>query len=182
MTDRARLAAIIVVLAAGVGTVYDLASGGAADPVPPPGPRATQATAPVSRADTVQQWEADILARPLIYPGRRAPSPAVAAAVQAPPEPVPRLTGVIIGPAGRSALFVSAQGARSVVVQEGGHVGPYVIRAIRSNEVVLEGPDGTRSLHPAYDGAPQPSGPVPMPPKRAGFEPVAHGIPPPISL
>jgi hypothetical protein len=170
MKDRARLAAIVVVLAAAAGAAYDLSSGDATDPTRPLSQRPPPPAAPASRADTVGHWKADILARPLIYPGRRAPSPGVVAEHQAVPEPVPRLTGVIVGLNRRSALFVTGQGARPTVVQEGAHIGPYVVRSIRSNEVVVEGPDGTRSLHPTYDGAPQPSGPAPALPKRAAME------------
>jgi hypothetical protein len=167
MIDRARLAAILVVLTAAAGTAYELSSGDAADPRRAPPPRPPPAAA-VSHAGAVAQWQADILARPLIYPGRRAPLPGVVAEAAPAPEPVPRLTGVIVGPAGRSALFVAGQGARPTTVHEGAHIGPYTIRSIRANEVVVDGPGGTSALHPSYEGAPQPSGPPPSPPaKRA---------------
>ncbi len=51
-------------------------------------------------------------ARPLIYPGRRAPAPAAAVADATAPPPPPRLTGVIISPSSRRALFASNPGAR----------------------------------------------------------------------
>ena len=177
MIDRIRVAAIALVLAAASGTAYELLSGGDLDTPPVPNRAVAPRATPPSRAEIVQHWAADILARPLIYPGRRAPAPAAAAVEQAPAEPMPRLAGVIVGPAGRSALFVPGQGGRTLVLQEGAHVGPYVIRTIRSNEVVLEGPEGTRLLHPTYDDAPQPSEPAPALPKRARLEPGALGVP-----
>lgn len=170
MMDRVRLAAGLIVLAAAAGTAYDLSSGDAVDPIRPASPHISPAVATVSRADAVEHWKADILARPLIYPGRHAPMQGVIAERPAVPEPVPRLTGVVVGLTLRSALFVTGQGARPTVVQEGAHIGPYIVRSIRSNEVVVEGPDGIRSLHPTYDGAPQPGGPTPVQPKKAAFE------------
>ncbi len=159
--DRLRLAALLLVLAAAATTAYVLESADPADQDRPMARNPAHAAAPLSRADQVAAWTADILARPLIYPGRRAPSPAPTASQQAAAEPTPRLTGVIVGPTQRRALFTTGPGSRPIAVQEGARIGPYFVRSIRANEVVVDGPDGTRALHPAYDNAPQPNLPQP---------------------
>jgi hypothetical protein len=174
MKDRARLAALLVLLAATAGTAYMLVPADAPLPAVAFRAGARRATAPKSRADIVEGWKADILARPLIYPGRRAPSLAPAlTADNAAPAPVPRLTGVIVSPSGRHALFTAAPGARPVTVDEGERVGPYLVRSIRSNEVVVDGPGGTRSLHPAYENAVPAAEPGPPPlPRHAASDPI----------
>ncbi len=178
MTGRARLTALLILLGVSVGVAYwrALPDDGQGAAAIRPAPR--RAALAKSRADIVEGWKADILARPLIYPGRRAPSPAPAITADrtASSDPPPRLTGVIVGPAGRHALFATGS-ARPVTVDEGGRVGPYTIRAIRSNEVVVDGPGGVQSLHPTYQDVPPPAS-APAPP----FQHAAIGLPPASTL
>jgi len=114
-------------------------------PAAAPPPRGTEMT---------EHWVAAILERPLFSPGRRPPSPAPAAAAPAPPPayvaPPPRLSGVLIGPHGRSAIFAGEDGGKSVSVTEGGRIGAFIVQAIEAGQVMLHGPDGPRILRPSF--------------------------------
>lgn len=100
-------------------------------------------------------WIAAILARPLFNPDRR---PAMAARAEVSPEhreDLPRLTGIIILPSGRQAIFAAnSEGARSIVATEGSQVGAWRVVAIRVEGVQVAGPDGERILRPSYANAP----------------------------
>ena len=96
------------------------------------------------------------LARPLFSPDRR-PAAVGAAAASAPDNALPRLTGIMVTPAGRSAIF--AGGPRALVVVEGGRVGNFTVRTIEPNQVILLGPDGTRLIRPTF-GESKPAAPA----------------------
>lgn len=98
-------------------------------------------------ASDVAQWAEASLARPLFSPERRPPMADVVAA--AAPAPLPRLTGILISPRGRSAIF--AGGARPMVVGEGGLVGGFTVRSIEPGQVLLAGPEGLRVVRPSFD-------------------------------
>jgi hypothetical protein len=101
-------------------------------------------------AGNVSAWAATSLARPLFSRGRRPPPPPEAIAAAAPPELPPRLTAVLVGPFGNSAVFVPSGSDQSIVVQEGGRVGPYRIRRIAPGKVLVEAPDGEHVLRPGF--------------------------------
>ncbi len=91
-----------------------------------------------------------ILERPLFVSGRRPPAgPAAAPVGIAPSDAMPRLTGVIVGPNGGTAIFAGADG-KSHVAAEGDTMGAFQVRSIGPGLVVLVGPDGPRELRPAY--------------------------------
>jgi hypothetical protein len=162
MTGQTRLAALLILLGATAGAAYMLVPEG--EPQRPAIARhgLHQPTPVKSRTEIVDGWKADILARPLIYPGRRAPAPAPAIADRnAQSDPPPRLTGVIVGPAARHALFTTGPGAKPVIVDEGGRIGPYTVRSILSNQVLVDGPGGIQSLQPTYEGAEPSAAPNP---------------------
>lgn len=130
--------------------------------------------APRVRADGMQAWVGPILARPLFSPNRRpAAAPDDGAAGRVPG--LPRLSGILVGPFGRSAIFASDT-SRPVVLGEGGRIAAYTVRSIDASGVRLDGPQGVQRLQPAFDmvaqagaahaGAPQPGAaqPVPAPP------------------
>jgi hypothetical protein len=114
-----------------------------------------------SAADHTDEWMAAALARPLFSPSRRPSSQAVTAAAAAPFADLPRLSGILVTPTGRSAIFAPSGGGKPVVATEGSTLGTYVVRSIEPEQVTLAGPKGTRVLHPAFDRPP--AAPVPLP-------------------
>jgi hypothetical protein len=132
--------------------------------------------APLARAraptedpvDHTDAWVQHILARPLFSRDRR-PTPVIAKAGSDPLlASLPRLTGVLVGPFGRSAIFASDSGGKALVIVEGGNVGPYTVQAIEPGRVTIAGPEGVRQLQPSYDAAARQAlvAPPPPPPPR----------------
>ena len=114
------------------------------------GARVTDQSAPTETAsDQARRWEAAILARPLFNPDRRPSAQALAGSGEA--AGLPRLSGIMITPTGRHAIFASTTGGKPDVVAEGGSVGGYLVEAISPGEVMLAGSDGKHSLHPTFD-------------------------------
>jgi len=99
-----------------------------------------------------------ILARPLFDPARHGSAPE---AVSQPHSGLPRLSGTLITPATRLAIFAFSDTDKPVAVLEGGRVGVFVVQSIAQGQVVLVGPDGRHSLHTAF------SPPNPAPPQEA---------------
>jgi hypothetical protein len=64
---------------------------------------------------------------------------------------LPRLSGIVMTPEGRSAIFTPAGGGKLIVVEEGGRIGGYVVQTISFGEVELVGPDGSHSLNLTWD-------------------------------
>ena len=137
-------------------------------------PAAAPAARPPRPPDQVGAWAATLLARPPFAADRRPPPGAATGTVMA---ELPRLAGIMMDGGARSALFANA-GGRTIVAQEGAHLGAFEVRAIRADEVLLAGPDGPRTLRPSFvkaEGAPMPaplpSPPPPQPPIRARVAP-----------
>jgi hypothetical protein len=110
----------------------------------PPAATAPEATPP----DHTNDWLASILARPLFSPDRRPPADGTVVAggeVAA----LPRLSGVLVGPFGRSAIF-APDGEKPVIVAEGSRIAAWTVQAIRANTVEVVGPEGKRSLQPSF--------------------------------
>jgi hypothetical protein len=150
---RGYLVGVLVVAAVLAGLMADLLQPGR-DNAPSHATTGPPSTEPTPRGDQVAAWMATSLARPLFSRTRQAPETGQAVAV-APPPPVPRLTAVLVGPFGRTAMFVATGDAgKPVVVQEGDKVGPYQVRRITPGAVVVDGPTGRLTLHPTYSGAP----------------------------
>lgn len=122
----------------------------AGDPPPPPVagaaipafPGSAAAAAPAAGAE--QGWLTAILGRPLFDPSRRPPHGASAS------EPLFRLSGTVVGPGGRQAIFEPAGGGRAVVVREGQKVGSAVVRSIAPGTVLVVGAGGPRVIQPSY--------------------------------
>lgn len=72
------------------------------------------------------------------------------------------MTGVIVTPAGRRAIFVNGAG-KPTVVTEGERIGAYAVQSIEAGRVTLAGPDGQRVVATAFDPKPAPrtAGPAP---------------------
>ena len=152
MRPRTFLAALAPRLA-GAGALTALLALGLAERAPPPPPVAPLALpAPPAEAapgeDRSEAWLATILARPLFDPRRR-PGDAVAAGAPA-ASGLPRLTGVLVGGFGASAIFETRAGGKPLVVQAGDQVEAYLVQSILPGEATLLGPDGRHVLRPAY--------------------------------
>ena len=89
--------------------------------------------------------------RPLLAAVLAALVPALAAAQDIPPG-LPRLTGIVIGPAQRTAIFEAAAGQPSSV-EEGGSIASYVVRLIRPNTVQVEAGGRSYTIAPAPLGS-----------------------------
>jgi hypothetical protein len=138
------------------------------DPVPTPtvGSRPSGSTAASlpREADQVRTWVATVLDRPLFSPDRR--PPAQSGQEMAAPAGLPRLTGIMVGPFGRSAIF--ATDPKPAVIPEGGRIGAYTVKSIDPAQVQVAGPDGLRTVRPSFQ--PTPAKPVlPEPPRRPGM-------------
>lgn len=157
-----RAAVLLGLLASGLSgviawQVQHLRAGSPAVPVRPPAPDAPAATPAALAVRPAAQWAGTVLARPLFNPARRPPAASAAAPVAA--AALPRLTGILISPTGRTAIFAS--GERPVAVVEGGVVAGYLVRSIQPGRVVLAGPGGEHSVRPSYD-ANRPPPPAPL--------------------
>ena len=97
-----------------------------------------------------------MLARPLFSPDRRPAADAVTVASGRTVPGLPRLAGILVGPFGRSAIFAT-NGAKPIVVQEGGRVADYTIKSIEATQVHLLGPDGAQVLYPSFEPAAAPA-------------------------
>lgn len=119
--------------------------------VAPAGPYDARAkhTAPRAHAENVQAWVGNILARPLFSPDRR-PAAGMDDAAAAGVPGLPRLTGILVGPFGRSAIF-AGNASKPVVLGEGGRIDAYTVRSIDATEVRLDGPSGVQRLQPEFD-------------------------------
>jgi hypothetical protein len=115
-------------------------------------PRAQPRAAVEDPVDHTDAWVQTSLARPLFSRDRR-PTPAVAKSGETVIAALPRLTGVLVGPFGRRALFAGSDGGKPSVVEEGGSLGPYTVQSIGPGHVTVVGPEGPHELVPAYDAA-----------------------------
>jgi len=137
---------------------------------------AAPVSTPAADADNAGRRVVEVLARPLFSPGRR-PAAQAAAAPPAAVAPLPRMTGVIVTPAGRRAIFANGTG-KPVVVMEGERIGVYSVQSIEAGRVTLAGPDGQRVVAPAFDLKPaaRAAGPAPGLPGLPGLQGLA-GLP-----
>ncbi len=141
-------------------------SGSPQEDVVPARSPATAVTAPPEPGEiSTREWVATVLARPLFSPDRR---PAVATATAgAGLSGLPRLTGIMVGPFGRSAIF-AADSHKPIIVQEGARIAAYTVKTIDAAEVRVVGPDGMRVLHPAFEPAATGDQAVLAPQRRIG--------------
>ena len=138
-------------------------------------PRAQARAASEDPEDHTDQWVATALARPLFSRDRR-PTPVAAASGGGPAQGgLPRLTGVVIGPFGRTAIFAGPDGGKPVAVSEGKTLGAYTVRAIAPGRVTVTGPEGERVVMPVADAATRstlaPEAPPPPPAIPPGLPP-----------
>ena len=75
--------------------------------------------------------------------------------------PVPRLSGIIVGAAGRYAIFAAPSGGKPQIIQEGGTIGRFTIDAITTDHVILKNATGAQNLHTSFGPTPPPPMPTP---------------------
>lgn len=101
--------------------------------------------------DRSREWGATALERPLFAADRRPVSEQRPTAM-AGGRDLPRLTGVLVGPTGRTAIFAAAaEGARPIVLREGDSLGAFEVKTILVGQVMLIGPEGEHVLRPSFD-------------------------------
>jgi len=107
-----------------------------------------------SEADPLDDVAASVAERPLFSPNRRPSdrraSTSTAGTVR---DKLPRLTGVIVGPSGRRAIFAGADG-KSRTATEGDTIGGFRVRTIGPGRVTLSGSEGDHVLRPTYIASP----------------------------
>lgn len=130
----------------------------AAKPVPHASTAAVVAPIP---PDHMNDWLTTILARPLFSPDRRPPAAASAVSGER-LAGLPRLSGVLVGPFGRRAIFAS-DGGKPLVVGEGGRVADWTVRVIEAGAVEVAGPDGDHILRPSFENMPEAASHPPIP-------------------
>lgn len=166
---RATLAVLLVAIAGLVTTLaWELGAFAAPDAPIVPRPHVAVAAAPAEAApDHTREWIAAILARPVFSPDRRPAAMAAAAGVRL-PEGLPRLSGVLVGPFGRSAIF-AVEGRKPLVVDEGARIDVWTVRTIDADAVEVVGPGGARTLHTSFASSPASPAGATMPRQRIGL-------------
>src|SRR5206468_4119990 len=138
--------------------------------------------------EVLDELLATTLARPLFNSTRRPPQSAVSDGAGSADLADTRLTGIVIEPGRRIAIF-AVNGAKPLRLTEGEAVSGWRIESITPREVALSGASGTKTLEPKFDpnlGSPGP-GPTPaaavagrpaVVPLPAGTAATRPGIPP----
>ena len=136
----------------------------------PPAPVAepTKPAAPTTRSnEMLSTIAAAVLARPLFSPDRRAAPDAGGAKATTVTDELPRLSGVIVGPSGRGAIFADSSG-HAKVAREGGSIGKFTVRAIAPGQVTLTSPEGDRVVRPSFTSSSTANTGAPPPPMATG--------------
>ena len=115
---------------------------------PPPLPGIVRDTLERVEDDGAPAWVATALERPLFRAGRRPAAASNDVAVKS--EKAMRLTGVMTGSFGSRAIFTPADGAKSIVAQEGVRVGNFMVRSIGPGWVVVDTDGDIRTLKPSF--------------------------------
>jgi hypothetical protein len=146
-----------IVAAAMAGTIYwEILAPAGPDPsaiAPSRSPLMSNVrTAPGPDVDSVMQgWVTTSLERPLFREDRRPTKTAedVAAKGDGPT----RLAGVITGPFGNRAIFMSGENVKPVVAKVGAHVGDFVVRTIEPGQVIVESDGTARTMKLTFSAA-----------------------------
>ena len=123
--------------------------------------------------DRTDAWAATALARPLFSRDRK-PTPAEAGAGGPSFAALPRLSGVVIGPFGRTAIFAASDGGKPLLAAEGRQIGRYTVEAIEPGRVTVAGPEGQLVLVPTADAVTRQAMAAVLPATRPGVP----GLPP----
>ncbi len=115
-------------------------------------PKAQPRVASEDPEDHTDAWVATAVARPLFSRDRK-PTPVAAKSGGPLLSSLPRLTGVVIGPFGRTAIFAEGDNHKPITVGEGKTLGPYTVLAIAPGQVKVSGPEGERVVLVSADAA-----------------------------
>lgn len=163
-----RLAGLLVIVA-GLASIiaWEIGNAPTADVASPhPSVAVAGARVPASEADRTGDWVATVLARPLFSPDRRpAVDTATVAGTSLPG--LPRLSGILVGPFGRQAIF-AASGRKPIVVEEGAKIDAYTVKSIDATQVRLLGPNGMQVLKPSFQASSDRSDVAAVPARRMG--------------
>jgi hypothetical protein len=108
--------------------------------------------------DAAQGWISTSAARPLFREDRRPPRTSDDVVMKG--DAATRLTGVITGPFGNRAIFMSsAENAKPLVVSEGARVSDFVVRSIEPGHVVVESDGMARTLKLTFSDVAKPPHP-----------------------
>jgi len=102
-------------------------------------------------SDRTDNWLRTALARPLFSRDRRPTDAGPNAGTGTTLGSLPRLTGVVIGPFGQSAIFAATDGGRPTVLTEGQTLGEYTLEKIEPGGVTVSGPEGRHQVSLAAD-------------------------------
>jgi hypothetical protein len=117
-------------------------------------------------------WADTIVARPLFTIGRRPPR-AKGGASNVAAADLPRLSGIMITPSGRRAIFMP-EGGKPLVLAEGATLQDGTIRSIAADSVTVQSTRGDLVLRPSFDRNRVPSPILPTAPMfqpGGGFNP-----------
>jgi hypothetical protein len=150
-------------------------------------PKAQPRVASEDPEDHTDAWVAVAVARPLFSRDRK-PTPVAAKSGGPLLSSLPRLTGVVIGPFGRTAIFAEGDNHKPIAVNEGKTLGPYTVQAIQPGRVTVTGPEGEQVVAVRADAAtrqaleaeipqvPQTAPGVPQPAVPPGTVPGVPGV------
>lgn len=123
---------------------------------------ATRSTSAPDHPDPIDQMVETVLARPLFSPSRRPPAFAVENAA------MPRLSGIVLSPAGRVAIFQRASGTRTIVVAPGGTIDGWTVKDIATDAISLARASESVTMQPKFEAGPAAvAATAPAPPKQA---------------
>jgi hypothetical protein len=106
----------------------------------------------------------EILARPVLNPGRR-PISSAAKNVTG----LTRLTGIVITKSAKIAIFAASSDGHPIIAEEGSRISAYEVKNISDSGVTVVGPAGVLVMTPHFDVAhpPVPRQSPPGPPRPA---------------
>jgi hypothetical protein len=113
--------------------------------------------ATVLAADHTADWVETVLVPLPFSPSRRPPTVAASGPAAEIMVGMPRLTGILISPAGKRAIFAPGGGGKPLTATEGDTIGKWTVRTIESSAVTLSGPDELRVLHTTFENSTAPA-------------------------
>jgi hypothetical protein len=146
--------------------------------VMPSSPHAEAPAAPPPQRPPVEQLVQTSLAQPLFSPTRRPPDTAAVARAAEPELLNVRLTGIVLEPGRRLAIF-AVPGSKPLSRGEGEEINDWRVESIGPSQVSLTGAAGTMVLEPKFDPALVRSQPIAGATPANPLFPVAAGAKPP---